>query len=60
MLQKCKGILKQVASNGKVEKLSITISCVQLKKFESLNFGEPRFGELFFTFACLENLMCLV
>ena len=55
MLQECKGILKQVASNGEVENLWITISCVQLKRLKSLNFGGPRLGDLLFIFAYPKN-----
>ena len=48
MLQECKGILKHVASNGEVGNLRTTISCVQLKRFKSLNFGSPIGGDSHF------------
>ena len=59
MLQKCKGILKQVASSRKAENLWTTISWVLLKRLKTLNFGSPRLGKLFFIITYSENLMCL-
>ena len=59
-LQRCKGILKQVASNREVENLWTTNSCVQLKRLKSFNFGGPRLGELFFIFVSAENFVCLL
>ena len=47
ILPECKGILKQVASNGEVENLWATISCVQLKRLKRLNFGGTRLEETF-------------
>ena len=44
MLQECKGILKQVASNGEIENLWSNISRFQLKTFESLNFEGSHLG----------------
>ena len=69
MLQGCKDILKQVASNGEVEILWNSISCVQFKRLKSLNFGGTVWGDshfgspkfyLFFTFTYLKNFMCLL
>ena len=60
MLKRCKGILKQVASNREVENFWTTNSCVQLKRLKSFNFGGPRLGELFFIFVSAENFMCLL
>ena len=44
----------------KVENLWSTISCVQLKRLKSLNFGGPSSGKLFFIFANTENFMSRV
>ena len=55
MLQECKGILKQVASNGEVDNLWTTISCVQLKKFK---FWRAPFGWNFLYLPILKNFMC--